>query len=318
MPHAEHTFFRRPLLALLVLSLGGAAGCRPQKTRVDALCSFDVVSQQELESKALDPMTWLTIVSPGIDRIKKTRTGAVLGACGLVHEPLAPDFACKDFDGSVRRVAGDTIDESDLIMSQLGNDRTLLWAATDELEGGEAEGAAALTVWSDAGLEIHAVGSLRGYRQSARVKLHSVDGMPVLLLESDRCDAAGRCDRVVQPVPIIERRIRELPLYDENRGCLGRAQFVLTKKAERPLPAGWVRRFELQRSIELVEGGGLTLIDLIVAKDHDSRNPDTPPRPVRRINAKRPLQIRDGRWELTEEDLWERVVRDDGIPEAAG
>lgn len=311
--HSHRTF-----AGLLTLGLLTSVACKPKRSRVDPLCNFDVVSAQESKEKSLSPMTWLTLISPGVDQASLSRSGPLLGACGLVHEPLAPDFVCEGFDVKVQRVEGDSVASGDLVMSQLGEDRTLLWAATDELVGGETEGAAALAVWAPTGLEIHAVGALRGYRDSARVKLHSVDNMPVLVVESDRCDSGGKCTRVTQIVPIIDRRIRELPLYDVDRGCLGRAQFELTKKTERPLPGGWVRRFELSRAIDLVDGGGLMLTDLLVAKDHDAHNPDVPPRPVRRINARRPLVIRDGRWEVTEEDLWERVLREDDSNDAEG
>jgi hypothetical protein len=247
-----------------------------------------------------------------------TRAGDLQSACGQVHPRVQDDttFDCPDFDLRAERVANDVVEESDLVLSEAGEGRVLLWAATDELVGGEAEGTAAMALWSDKGLEIHAVGALRGYRQAARMRLHSIGEVPVLVLEADRCNSAKICTRIAQVVPIIAKRLREIPVWEQGRGCIGRAQFALTKETERPIGAGWMRRFALTRTIELVEGGGVVITDLVNMEDYEQANPEAPPRPFRKIDSKRPLQLGQSRFEFYDEDLWERSLRDYGSTQA--
>lgn len=297
-------------LALSLAAIAGGLGCKPKRTRVPAICDFDVASDEEIQAQSLPPMTWLTLASPTIDSSTMTRTGELVSACGQSHESLAGRFECPGFDVAVPRVRDDRVEATDLIIDPLGEGKVLLWAATDELVDGQAEGAAAMALWADGGLEIHAVGVLRGYRQGARMRLHKIGTTPVLVLESDRCDRRGACDRIAQVVPIVERRLLELPVWQEH-GCTGRAQFELVRKTERKLEGTWVRRFVLTRSIELVDGG-IVLNDLVVAEDRDMARPDIPARPYMRVVAERPLTVDGERLVLAGEDLWSGVLRDDG------
>ncbi len=305
---------RRSAVVLALATLVAATACKPKRKRVPPLCAFDVVSEQEREQKALEPMVWLRVTSPSVNPQTMTREGDLRSACGQVHERLQDDttFDCPGFDVSAERVKGDVVEASDLVLSQAGEGRVLLWAATDELVGGEVEGAAAMALWGEKGLEIHAVGALRGYRQAARMRLHSIGDVPVLVLESDRCTSVGSCTRIAQVVPIVNKRLRELPVWEAGRGCIGRAQFALSKKTERPIGGGRARRFSLTRTIELAEGGGVVITDLVNMEDYELGNPDAPARPFRKIDSRRALQIGDGRFEFYDEDPWERSLRDYG------
>jgi len=292
-------------------ALAAGHGCKPERTTVPPICDFPVATDEEIQAQTLEPITWLTLTSPTVDRSSMTRSGELVSACGQSHEVLSQRFECPGFDATVPRVRNDRVEATDLIIDPLGEGKVLLWAATDELIDGQAEGAAAMALWADGGLEIHAVGALRGYRQGARMRLHRIGATPVLVLESDRCSPRGKCDRIAQVVPIIDRRLLELPVWEEEHGCTGRAQFELARRTERNLEGTWVRRFVFTRSLELVDGG-IVLSDLVVAEDRDSARPDIPPRPYMRVVAERPLSVQDGRLVLAGEDLWSRVLRDDG------
>ena len=218
------------LVALLGATLA-PVGCRPAPTRVPALCSFDGLSEEERKAQALAPITWLTLVSPSVDRQSMARRGKLTNACGQILPPtFTEDFVCPGFEADVEVVTSDLVEETDIIMDSAGEERMLLWAATDELLSGEVEGAAALALWTEKAVEVHAVGMLRGYRTGARMKLHNIGATPVLVLTGDRCDADRRCVSVAQVVPILERRLAELPLWESERGCIGRAQFVLDRR----------------------------------------------------------------------------------------
>lgn len=306
------TSIRGALLTVAIVGLG----CRPQRTQVPPLCTFDTLSEAEQTSKTLSPVTWLSLTAPGLDRERMVREGGLRSACGQQHERLSErtDFNCPVVDFTAERVPGDTVEPTDLVLSQVGDGKVLLWAATDELTNGEAEGPAALALWTDDGLEVHGVGLLRGYRTGARLRLHHIGPTPVVLLEGDRCDPSGRCTSIGQVVPFQGKLLREYPVWESDRGCIGRAQFELRKTDEQPLEDGWVRRFSLIRALELTETG-VMITDLISMADFDAGQPDAPPRPFRKITAKRPLELVDDRFQFTDEDLWERALRDFGSAE---
>lgn len=311
----QASFVRSISLVLGAAVLVGAAvsaGCKPKPTRVPSLCSFDGLSEEEREGQALAPITWLTLTSPSVDRQSMQRTGPLTNACGQVIPPaFSEGFDCPGFELSGERLATDPVEETDLVMNSAGEERTMLWAATDELTSGEVEGSAALALWTDAAVEVHAAGILRGYRQGARMRLHSIGATPVLVLQSDRCDADGACVGVSQVVPIINKRLAELPVWESERGCIGRAQFVLEKRETRDLGDGTIRKFVLTRSLEF-DDEGVFVSDLLRMDDFPTADPDAEPTPYRKVSARRPLLIEGDRFLLEDADLWERVLRDHG------
>ncbi len=316
IPMAKQTSSIRPLAWVLgagmLLGAAASVGCKPKPTRVPSLCSFAGLSEEERKAQELAPLTWLTLTSPSIDRQAMQRTGPLMNACGQVIPPAFTEgFDCPGFEPAAERIATDPVEETDLVMNAAGEDRTMLWAATDELASGEVEGAAALALWTDAALEVHAVGILRGYRRGARMRLHSIGGTPVLVLQSDRCDAQGTCVGISQVVPIINKRLAELPVWGSERGCIGRAQFVLDRRETRDLGDGMVRSFVLTRSLEF-DDEGVFVTDLLRMDDRPKADPDAEPTPYRKVSARRPLLIDADRFLLEDADLWERVLRDHG------
>ncbi len=299
--------------AALAVCLLAASACRNDRPRPGVLCSFNIASEEELAQKSLGPDAWMSVVSPSVDRNSMTRTGPLRDSCGRIAVDVGGDtsFACPGVPIQTSLVAGDRVDLRDLMIAQVENDRVVLWAATDELAGGEAIGTITLAQWTDQGIDVFAAGAIRGYRDGARVRLHKVGPVPVMVLESDRCDPARKCTRVGQFVPILGGTFREVGLHETGKGCVGRAQFDLTRELEVKVDSRWLRRFRMTRNIDLVDGG-IVLTDLVVVEDRDASNPGLPATPFRRATASRPLAFVDGHLELRDEDLWERVVRDYG------
>lgn len=300
---------RRALGVLAALAVGSAA-CRPKPPRPGALCSFDVASDNELAGKTLPISTWLALVSPSVDRQTMVRQGPWRDSCGVVITPneLAQ---CPAAAPHGPPVAGDRIEGTDLVMAQVEGDRTLAWAATDELADGTVRGALAVVRWHDEGIDIVGTGVVTGLRQGARARLHHTSGTEVLVLEGDRCDASGHCIRVGQFVPAPGGRFAEVELHEPGRGCIGRPQFELERATEVLVDNRILRSFRLTRNIEL-DGSGIVITDLVVVEDRDAKDPSQPATPFRRATARRPLVLVDGHFELRDEDLWERVLRDFG------
>jgi hypothetical protein len=302
---------KRSELFLLGVGIALGVACKPKPSGIPPLCKYDMASDAELESKALPPLTWLKVVSPSVEHTTMTRQGPLKDACARVVDEVREMPTCPAARIETVTKANDVVEAKDLVISQVGADQTVLWAATDELVDGEAYGSIALARWTERGIEIHGTGAVQGYREGARMRLHHASGIPVLVLESDRCDAQRKCTRIGQFVPLLARKFREVPVFEAGRGCIGRAQFPLTRATEVKIDNRWVRRFRMSRSIELVNEG-VVLTDLVTVEDFDAENPNNPPTPFRRATSTRPLLLGDTQFELRDEDLYDRVLRDYG------
>jgi hypothetical protein len=298
------------------VALGGA--CKPKRKGTPPLCAFQAATNAELESQSLKPVEWFPIVSPSIDRAAMTRTGPLRDACGRVLEGGPAAFAgCPGPPVSVVSKPGDPVALEALVLSQVGKGRLLVWAATEALSDGDSLGPAALVFWTESGLEVHATGLLRGYAKRARMRLHHSRGVPVVILEAQRCESEGRCVPEATFAPILGRRFQDLPLYDAEGSCLGRARFELERRLEQPISGGFTRRFELQRTIELAEEG-VVIIDLVTGEEYDPADPTATARPFRRVSTRRALELEDDHFVIRDRDLWTHVLRDYGLVRGDG
>jgi len=294
--------------------LGAAAGaCRPRKSGTPPLCSFQAATDTELESQTLPPEAWLPIISPSIDRSTMIRRGPMQDACGRVLEDVPLAFeGCPPDTASVISRPEEPVSLDDLVLGQVGKGRMLAWAATEDLSDGDARGAAALVFWTDNGLDVHATGLLRGSPKAARLRLHQSSGKPVVIIDADRCDPDGKCRPEASFVPIIARKFRDLPLYDDEGTCLGRARFELERRIDQESPGGVTRRFELQRTVELAEEG-IVLIDLVTGVEFDPADPTNTAKPFRKVSTRRALELDGEKFIVRDKDLWDHLLRDYGL-----
>ena len=296
------------------VALGTLAGaCKPPKSANPPLCSFQAATDVELESQTLPPEAWLPIVSPSIDRATMTRRGPVQDACGreLVAEPSV--FAgCPPDAARVVSRPGDPVGLDDLVLGQVGEGRMLAWAHTEDLSDGDTLGPAALLFWTDNGLDIHATGIMRAPAKGARLRLHKSSGRPVVIIDAERCGADGKCRPETTFVPILSRRFQDLPLYDDEGTCLGRARFELEQRVDQASPGGLTRRFELQRTVELADEG-IVIVDLVTGVELDPADPTATPRPFRKVSTRRAIELDGERFLIRDKDLWGSVLRDYGL-----
>ncbi len=293
------------LLGLLLAS----PGCKPPPARVPALCS-DRISREERDAQQLPSQTWLTLASPSIDLTSMQRSGPLTTACGEVGpSAFSPTFECPGLELEPAPSPPTSVALTDLVQDAAGQGRSLLWAPTDPLPSGEFEGSAAVAVWTDDRLEIHATGAIRGYRDNARLQLHAIGSTPVLILESDRCQGAA-CTPMVQIVPILGRRFAELPVWDAARGCAGRAQFPMRLEEQRRLNRSTTRRFTLKRSLELTSAG-IAIHERLEMRD-ESRLDDAPSSTFRTVEARRDVSLDGDALYVEQANLWERAISDDG------
>lgn len=318
---AEDRSERRSMRTAGWLLLGGVAlgvalgACKPRKTGTPPLCSFKAATDTEIQSQSLPPEAWLPIISPNIDRATMIRRGNLLDACGRGLEPGPVVFeGCPPDSARIVTRPEDPVDLDDLVLGQVAEGRMLAWAAIDDLSDGDSIGPAALVFWTPEGLDVHATGVVRGMAKDARLRLHQSGGKPVMIINSERCGGGegSKCLPEASFVPIIARKFRDLPLYDDEGTCLGRTRFELERRIDQPTEGGFTRRFELQRNVELAEEG-IVLVDLVTGVEFDPADPTATPRPFRKVSTRRMLELDGERFIVRDKDLFNQVLRDYGL-----
>lgn len=119
----------------------------------------------------------------------------------------------------------------DLIVSSLGDARRLVWAITDRLPSGQAEGPVALVEIEAHRTAVRAIGVLRAFPENVTLRLEKLGGAPVLVAEGERCvkpQVPELCQRGIRVVPLIGNRFAPKPLVDDKGACLGNA-FLVTR-----------------------------------------------------------------------------------------
>jgi len=287
--------------------------CKPKPRSNPPLCTFKSTNDGELASQSLKPSQWMPIISPAVDSATLERKGPLRDSCGRVLEAEEEPWpACPGQARPAIPRAADSIEPSDIIMGQVGEGRMLVWAATEELATGDVMGPAALVFWTETGLEVHATGALRGLRNETRLRLHLSTGTPVVILEAQQCGSDGRCTTVSKFFPIVARRFKDVPVLDVDGNCLGEAAFPLDKREEQSAPGKLTRRFILQRTVELADDG-IYLVDLVTGDEFNPKDPVGTVKPFRRVTARRKLVYVEDHFVLRDRDLWEHVLRDDGL-----
>jgi len=120
-----------------------------------------------------------------------------------------------------------TLSARDLVVMNLGDARRLVWAITDRLSDGEAEGPVALVEIEAQGIAVRVSGTLRSYPESASLRLARLGTGTVLVAEGEVCAKPGQCERATRVVPMIGDRFVPKTLVDDKGACLGPAFFPL-------------------------------------------------------------------------------------------
>jgi len=119
----------------------------------------------------------------------------------------------------------------DLIFAGSGEGQRLIWAITDRLPDGQAQGPVALTEIEDRRVVVRAMGVLRAYPENVSLRLDKLAGGTVLVAEGERCvkpQVPELCQRAIRVVPLIKDHFVPKPLVDDKGTCVGSA-FLSTR-----------------------------------------------------------------------------------------
>jgi hypothetical protein len=330
-------------LAVVAGSLGLAA-CKKDPGGPTPICLAEVAGGVAVESEAreLPADVWFSILLSNFDgerRLAGDEPKDCTGSSSIQPTPPPlPEGAEQDDKADPNVVAGCSIaptdipalparplTDEDVLINKgpkfLGGDTSLIWIQAKHFENGEATGPVAMVQWTKAGVAVRALGTLRAQTNKARMRMEMAGEQQILVVEGDECNTEekGTCKRIMKLLPNINGRLSTVPLKrvkEEMVGdvdpCLGEAAFALYETYSSDLPDGWVRKFEIIRSVTFDKGNPL-VAEQVVIKDKDPKQPDAPPQDFRDASNERVLTyVEAERVFETRKSLWEDVIRDYG------
>jgi hypothetical protein len=213
------------LPAIAALTLSTCAGRTPPVGAPQpVVCHIDVTlgTEKPLRDRTFPAQYWFVLL------IRGYQSSGVIARpaqdCGGLPVALATDGCEGDPQPSVDATA--TLTARDLVIANVGDTQRLVWAITDRLSDGEAQGPVALAEIVQGGIEVRALGLLRAYPERASLRLERLGTGTVLVAEGERCaDPQGheKCDRAIRIVPRIGNRFIAKPVLSDSGACLGRA-----------------------------------------------------------------------------------------------
>ncbi len=289
-------------IVLAALLAGCAAGPQQQEHpwAENALCAMERPWDAAVGTDVL-----LTLVVRGWDPRTRMATSPAIDCEGRHITWSGPGLACADNNLAQTVLPPRALGEEDVVVSQLGPERQLVWVITNRYASGDAYGPVALVERSRRALLVRAQGVLRAFPTKARMRLERVGKDQLLVAEGERCGAAGStCDRTVRILALRGERFLPVTFADDKGGCvLPGLVFLLREESDR-LESGWRRRYELSSTLTF-GAEGIAVQEQVVIRDIDPKNPTAPGRLFRRAEGDYTARLQpDGRFLTTGTPLW--------------
>lgn len=325
-------------LALALSGVIGLGGCKPKQTGAIPICSAEVAggAAAESEVRELPPDIWYSIMLQGFDRDRMLAGDDPKDCTGTsTLSPTPPPLAegekpAADADPTIVagcKIGGDLeagrlparpLTAEDIVINEGPDGSSLVWVQATHYKSGEAIGPVALVEWSKAGIAVRALGSLRAQTNKARMRIEVAGDQRILVVEGDECnlEVSKLCQRIMRLLPIINGRFATVPLKLDPKDakgadvCLGDASFALFEQYTSDLPDGWVRKFEIVRSVTFDKGVPL-VSEQVAIKDKDPNQPEAPPQDFREASSDRNLVYKDRYFE-TRGSLWDDMINNYG------
>ncbi|NVB36784.1 hypothetical protein G6O69_02995 [Pseudenhygromyxa sp. WMMC2535] len=327
-----------PLTAAATLGLLATA-CPKKATGPMPLCTAEVASGTAIESEAqeLPPDLWFSILLNNFDREKMrpedeprdcTGRSAIQPTIPPLADPGPGTEAEAEAEGTVAgcpinndletgRLPVRPLTAEDIVINEGPDGSSLVWVQAAHFEDGQAIGPVAMVEWTQGGIAVRALGNLRTYTEKARMRIETAGGQRLLVAESDNCTFDEKmCQRIMKLLPIINDRFTTVPLkrvedeYHPGGDCLGEATFAMFDQHTSDLPDGWIREFEIVRSVSF-DGEYPLVAEQVVVRDKDPNQPDAPPQDFREAANDRQLVYKDRYFE-TRGSVWDEMIENYG------
>jgi hypothetical protein len=201
------------------------------------------------------------------------------------------------------------LSERDIVVSNLGEGRRLVWVITDRFTSGEALGPVALASFDARGVSVETLGVLRAYPSRAQLRLERLGDYQILAAEGEACSDerdVRSCVQAVRLVPVGRRRFVPLDLTDMQGRCVGRTFFPLA--ADGTVGEGTRRRsYRLQRNVTFTPDAVVVQEQMsVVQGGWGASSIDAAASAVSRMTVDRRIRVLGGRLVIDEPSLLER------------
>ena len=178
---------RRPfrLVFALAVAAGGACAaspCRPRSPPALRRIDTTVGQDKPLRERTYPAQYWFVLLMTGYQSSGEIARPA--RDCRGLPTTLQHDGCTPEPEVTARLDAPRAA--ADVHVAHLGDARRLVWAETNHLADGRAEGPVAIVDIDGAGLAVRALGVLRAYRDNVTLRLATLGGGTVLVAESER------------------------------------------------------------------------------------------------------------------------------------
>ncbi len=293
-------------LAATIAAAGLLAACAPgpkqeeHKWAEEALCAMERPWDAPVSTEVL-----LSLVVRGWDPRTRMATSPAIDCEGRQIAWVGPGLACADNNLAQTLLPPRPLGAEDVVVSQLGPERQLVWVLTNRYASGDASGPVALVERTRRALLVRAQGVLRAFPQKARLRLEKMGKEQLLVAEGERCGAAGTsCDRTARILAVRGDRFQPVTFVDERGGCVAPGLVFLLREESDRLESGWRRRYELASTLTF-GAEGISVQEQVVIRDVDPRNPSAPGRLFRRAEGDYTARPQpDGRFLTTGMPLW--------------
>lgn len=258
--------------------------CRPAGPAELPVCPAHLTGARavEADTRVLPAAVWFQILIPGVSRPAlllpaepRACSGEAIAADPLAAPPLPP-----------RPLA-----EIDLTFGEGPDGQLLVWARALNFADGTALGPVALVRWFERGLQIRAIGLLRGPSRRVRLRLEPLGEHALLVADGERCRAPDACVREYSLLPQLGPRFIAADLAEGE--TTGPARVLAGDRRDTALPGGWIRRAEVQRHLR-VESARAVIRESIRVRDCDAGSVPEVCHDQLHARDERPLRLADG------------------------
>lgn len=281
--------------------------------RVEPVCTYPTrVVGAAGETRDLTLMTWFAFLLPGFRMATAEVARPVVTCTGEASRfgYAGPDCPALELNHSYLPPPPN-LSPQDLVSANASQYTRLVWAITDRLSDGEAEGPIALAEYRTNSIDIRAVGTLRALPERAHLRLVLVQGHTLLVAEGELCESmtGGRCYRGTRLMVLNGTRFEPQPLRQEDGRCLEPA-FFPTEHTEVVTGKDGTRRAMTASSRLDFGPDGVFVHEEIAVRSTEPANPGAPGRLLREARSDRRLMVRAGKLYVSDGALWDRMIQE--------
>ncbi len=291
---------RRPFAAFgLTLALA-CAGPRPLHEELPTICEGESASPP-------DSATWIALLLRAYDPATRRATVPAVDCRGSQVRWEGPARACDDAPGR-SPLPPQPLADSDVVVSPVSKDATLVWIATSHYASGDALGPVALVASRGKRLRVKALGALRAYPTRATLHMEKLGVLDVLVAEGESCASTdpATCTRSARVLPLRAGGFVAEPFRGEDGRCASPGWVDLGRRDRRRTETGWESR---ELTATMTFGTGELIIEEQVLVSALGGTPgSSPPRLLDRAQSTRTVRWVEGRLEARGTPLWSRMT----------